>query len=64
MKTNQTYIFVDDGYPEASDYDNNFVSYDPTVRGSRERALTEVKTRSLNSMQQAVSSVPICRPAF
>jgi hypothetical protein len=48
MKTTLIHIFVDDGYPEASDYDNNFVSYDPTVCGSCERALTEVKTRCRN----------------
>jgi len=36
------YIFVDDGYPEASDYANNYVSYDPenpeSVRRAQEKA--------------------------
>jgi hypothetical protein len=45
-------IFVDDGYPEASDYDNNFVRYDPSVRGSCERALIEARLRSQSLTKQ------------
>lgn len=41
MKENLGYIFVDDGYPEAFDYDNNFVCYDLAVPGSYERALAK-----------------------
>jgi len=40
-----TQIFVDDGYPEASDYDTNFIHYDPSIRGSCERALLEAQRR-------------------
>ena len=41
-----TQIFVDDGFPEASDYDTNFISYDPSIQGSCENALLEAKNRS------------------
>jgi len=40
-----TQIFVDDGYPEASDYDTNFIPYDPSIRGSCEQALLEAQRR-------------------
>ena len=40
-----TQIFVDDGYPEASDYDTNFIRYDPSIRGSCEQALLEAQRR-------------------
>jgi hypothetical protein len=39
------YIFVDDGSPEASDYDNNYIRYDPAERGSYEKAVEEAKRR-------------------
>ena len=52
MKTKLAYVFVDDGYPEASDYDNNFVGYDPGVRGDCERVLTEAHLGSLSSANQ------------
>ena len=39
------YIFVDDGSPEASDYDNNYVGYDVEETGSYERAVEEAKRR-------------------
>ncbi len=45
MKSTPAYVFVDDGYPEASDYDNNFIGYDPAIRGSCERALLEADQR-------------------
>ena len=35
------YIFVDDGSPEACEDDTNFVSYDPELPGSYERAAAE-----------------------
>jgi len=46
MKTTHAYIFVDDGYPEASEYDNNFIAYDPAIRGSCKTALFEAETRA------------------
>ena len=52
MKTKLAYVFVDDGYPEASDYDNNFVGYDPGIRGDCERALAEVRLGLLSSASQ------------
>ena len=45
MKTTKAYIFVDDGYPEASEYDNNFIAYDPAIQGSCKTALFEAETR-------------------
>lgn len=39
MKRTLASVFVDDGYPEASDYDTNVAFYDPSVRGSYEQAL-------------------------
>ena len=45
MKRQQAYIFVDDGYPEAADYDTNYVSYSPEVPGSYERAVEECRRR-------------------
>jgi len=45
MKSTPAYVFVDDGYPEASGYDNNFIGYDPAIRGSCERALLEADRR-------------------
>ncbi|MBN2684819.1 MAG: hypothetical protein JXR40_06030 [Pontiellaceae bacterium] len=39
MKRNNIgYIFVDDGYPEAEDYETNYVGYDMQVPGSYNRA--------------------------
>ena len=32
------YIFVDDGFPEASEYSNNYVWYDPADRSSVKQA--------------------------
>ena len=41
MKPNVVHIFIDDGYPEASEYDNNFVSYHPAISGSYEEAIAD-----------------------
>jgi len=61
-----TQIFVDDGYPEASDYDTNFIGYDPSVRGSCERALLEAQNRA--KMQRAgyaeQTSRPVVKPVL
>lgn len=38
-------IFVDDGSPEASEFDNNFIAYCPDEPGSYERALKEARSR-------------------
>ncbi len=42
----QEYIFVDDGSPEASEDDTNYIGYDSEVPGSYEQALDEVNRRS------------------
>ena len=39
MKKDIGYIFIDDGYPEASDYDSNFITYDKNVPGAARAAL-------------------------
>lgn len=39
------YIFVDDGFPEAADYDSNYVFYDPTSSESYALATEEAKKR-------------------
>jgi len=38
MKENIAYLFVDDGYPEAEEYETNYVSYNMRVPGSYNRA--------------------------
>ena len=43
------YICIDDGYPESSDYDNNYVLYDPQNSASYEQALEEANSRSSTS---------------
>jgi hypothetical protein len=48
-------IFVDDGSPEASDYDNNFVCYDGASTGSYELAMLEVNRR------RGIRAVPAVR---
>lgn len=35
------FIFVDDGSPEASDYDSNYIGYDPAEPESYRRAVAE-----------------------
>jgi hypothetical protein len=39
------YIFVDDGYPEADEYVNNYVWYDEDDPESLKRAWAEVRRR-------------------
>lgn len=39
----KTQIFVSDGYPEAEDYDTNYVDYDPQDRASVEGAKAEAR---------------------
>ncbi|MEI6970554.1 MAG: hypothetical protein WCL44_03470 [bacterium] len=53
-------IFVDDGSPEASDYDNNYVCYDATSSESCKQALLDVQRRR-GTMSAAPSS---SGPAF
>ena len=48
------HIFVDDGFPEASDYDNNYVDYDPETPGSCEAAIEEVKRRLSTAAKPAI----------
>ena len=43
MKNTQKYIFVDDGYPEAEEYETNYIRWDETVPGSYQQALVEAK---------------------
>lgn len=43
MKKTQKYIFVDDGYPEAEEYDTNYISWDERTPGSYQKALAEAK---------------------
>ncbi len=35
------FVLVDDGYPESSDYENNYFGFDPREPGDYERALAE-----------------------
>lgn len=44
------WVFVDDGFPEASEYDSNYVSYDAGDPGSLERAMKKNKLDSLCSL--------------
>ena len=39
----KTQIFVSDGYPEAEDYDSNYVDYDPQDQASVEDAKAEAR---------------------
>ena len=39
----KTQIFVSDGYPEAEDYDTNYVDYDPQDQASVEGAKAEAR---------------------
>ena len=41
MKANIGYIFVDDGYPEAEEYETNYVGYNLSIPGSYNRALKD-----------------------
>jgi hypothetical protein len=43
MKMKKGHLFIDDGYPEALEYEDNYVSWDPQVPGSLESALVEAK---------------------
>jgi hypothetical protein len=52
---NTKYIFVDDNSPEASDYDNYYIGYEPDVAGSYDLALEEAKR------QRACDSAPASR---
>lgn len=36
-------LFVTDGYPEAGDYDSNYIEYNPLDPASVERAKTEAR---------------------
>ena len=35
------HVFVDDGYPEAREYDNNYIAFDPANSADHRRALVE-----------------------
>ncbi|NCC52157.1 MAG: hypothetical protein EOM20_13195 [Spartobacteria bacterium] len=56
MKNNIDFIFVDDGYPEASDYDNNFVFYDSSKSGSYERAVKQAE--GMKPSQHVMPPIP------
>ena len=51
MKTTHLYIFVDDGFPEASDYENNYVSYEPPASSASERVMSDVQACCVNPMK-------------
>ncbi len=40
------YIFIDDGYPDARDYDSNYLYYDPNDLDQMERILRLLEQRS------------------
>lgn len=40
------YIFVDDGYPEADEYDSNYLAYDPADSESVRSALRKAQASS------------------
>lgn len=56
---NINYIFVDDGYPEAADYDNNYIGYDPQIPDSYKRAMDEARRRRV-PVASAVKAVQPC----
>jgi hypothetical protein len=41
------YIFVDDGFPEAAEYDNNYIWFDETDPRARADALEEARRRAV-----------------
>ena len=43
------YIFVDDGYPEAADYENNYITYDRRQPGSFDDALRQASGHRANA---------------
>jgi hypothetical protein len=66
------YIFVDDGSPEASDYDSNYLGYDPATPGSYQQAAAEARricstatsgTRVANREQSKVKAATTRRGA-
>jgi hypothetical protein len=52
-----SWVFVDDGFPEASEYDSNYVSYDAGTPGSFERAIKKNWSRSVPSTLVAALAV-------
>ena len=52
----RSFILVDDGYPESSDYENNYIGFDPRKPGDYERALAEAYGGSIRI-------TPASRPA-
>ncbi|MEI6970562.1 MAG: hypothetical protein WCL44_03510 [bacterium] len=54
-------IFVEDGSPEASDYDNNFVCYDGATAGGYELAMLEVNRLRGTQVVPAVGIEPLFR---
>ncbi|OGV62404.1 MAG: hypothetical protein A2283_17915 [Lentisphaerae bacterium RIFOXYA12_FULL_48_11] len=39
------YVFIDDGYPESCDYDNNYIAYVPKVPGSLKHNFEEINSK-------------------
>ena len=37
------HVFVDDGYPEACEYDSNYIAFDPANPADQRRALNEAR---------------------
>lgn len=44
------YIFVDDGAPEAREYDSNYIFFDDRVPGERQRAMQEAQQRQSQAL--------------
>jgi hypothetical protein len=45
MKNTTRYLFADDGYPEAEEYETNYIPWDAHIPGSCEKAVAEAKER-------------------
>lgn len=54
---NVGYIYVDDGYPESADYDNNYIAYDQDAPGGYKKALAEASAQLRHEKLNA-SEVP------
>ena len=53
-KNNAGYIFVDDGYPEASDYDSNYIRYNTAVPGSYDQAVATARGETRSPKRQSI----------
>ncbi|NLX25140.1 MAG: hypothetical protein GXY61_04145 [Lentisphaerae bacterium] len=62
MKNNIGYIFVDDGYPEAEEYETNYLAFDMKEPGSYQRAeetANRMMAASRNPNTMVFRSIPL-----